>query len=127
MRRASRYISDGMFFAVLDRDDRECVYCGRELFYDDDEEEDNVEIDHKLPISRGGTSDFDNLQATCGHCNERKGDKTHEEYLEYISVYGVFDEYEEDEDEDEEYDEDDDEWDPEDDWDDDDEDEDSLI
>ena len=98
MANASRYISDDMFFAVLDRDDWECVYCGRELFYDDDEEEDNVEIDHKLPISRGGKSDFNNLQATCGYCNARKGAKTHEEYLEYIRVYGIEDEDDDDDD-----------------------------
>ena len=98
MPRASRYISDDMFFAVLDRDGWRCVYCDDCLYYDDDEEEDNVEIDHKLPIKRGGTSDFDNLQATCGHCNARKGAKTHKEYLEYIEEYGVENEDDDDDD-----------------------------
>ena len=123
---ASRYISDDMFFAVLGRYRWKCVYCGSCLYYDDDDEDDNVEIDHKLPISRGGTSDFENLQATCAYCNRRKGSKTHEEYLKYIWEYGVFDEFEEGVND--EYEEDDnDEWDPEDDWDEEDEDEDPLI
>lgn len=87
----SRHIPDDLFFAVLDRDRWRCVYCGRCLYYDDDEEEDNVEIDHKLPWARGGPTEYHNLQATCGYCNARKGAKTHEEYLEYIRLYGVFD------------------------------------
>ena len=87
----SRYIPDDLFFAVLDRDRRTCVYCRRRLYYDDDEDEDNVEIDHKLPWARGGPTEYHNLQATCGYCNARKGAKTHEEYLEYIRLYGVFD------------------------------------
>ena len=95
---ARQRIPDRVFFDVLERDNWECVYRGRELFYDDEEEEDNVEIDHKIPVSRGGSNDPDNLQATCGYCNARKGAKTHEEYLEYIRLYGVFDEDDEDED-----------------------------
>ena len=126
MQGASRHIPNRVFWAVLERDGYRCVYCGVCLCYDDEYEDDNVEIDHKLPISKGGTSDFDNLQATCGHCNARKGAKTHEEYLHYISVYGVFDQYEEEDDDEYEEDEDD-EWDPEDEWDEEEEDEDSLF
>ena len=31
------------------------------------------EIDHKVPLSRWGTSDMDNLQLTHKYCNRRKG------------------------------------------------------
>jgi 5-methylcytosine-specific restriction protein A len=31
--------------------------------------------DHKIPISRGGTHDLDNLQPACGPCNSSKRDR----------------------------------------------------
>ena len=92
MQNSSRYIPNDLFFAVLDRDRWHCVYCGDELFYDDDEEDDNVEIDHKIPFADGGPTVLNNLQATCGHCNARKGRKTDAQYRQYIQQYGVEDE-----------------------------------
>ena len=90
-------IPDKVFFYVLDRDGWRCVYCRKRLYYgDEDWEDDNVEIDHKTPVSRGGSNLPDNLQATCGYCNARKSAKTHEEYLAYIRIYGVFDEDDDD-------------------------------
>lgn len=38
-------------------------------------------IDHKVPVSRGGDSELDNLQALCRFCNGKKGTKTMEEFL----------------------------------------------
>lgn len=39
-----------------------------------------LEIDHKTPISRGGSCELENLQALCSACNRRKGRKTMEEF-----------------------------------------------
>lgn len=50
-----------------------CYYCG-ELCNDD------KTIDHKHPVSRGGTNDIDNLVVACRSCNCSKNDKTEEEY-----------------------------------------------
>ena len=47
-----------------------CTYCGAEAWH----------IDHRLPKSRGGTDDFDNLVPTCAPCNLDKGDRTVEEW-----------------------------------------------
>lgn len=41
------------------------------------------EIDHLLPISRGGTHTMDNLTLACRACNAGKSDKTPEEFAAY--------------------------------------------
>lgn len=38
-------------------------------------------VDHKIPISRGGSCDLDNLQSLCRNCNTKKGKLTMEEFL----------------------------------------------
>lgn len=39
-----------------------------------------MEVDHKLPLSKGGTDHPDNLQLLCSHCNRSKGNKTMAEW-----------------------------------------------
>lgn len=41
------------------------------------------EIDHIIPLIRGGTNWPSNLQALCPHCNASKSSKTMEEWAEY--------------------------------------------
>ena len=48
-----------------------CVACGSV---------DDLHVDHKVPVSRGGTSELENLQALCASCNIKKGRKTMEEW-----------------------------------------------
>lgn len=47
----------------------QCEYCGVQLT------ESNSSIDHKIPLSKGGTSDPSNLVAACNKCNMLKADK----------------------------------------------------
>ena len=37
-------------------------------------------LEHKIPLSRGGTNKIENLNISCKHCNWSKGNKTEEEY-----------------------------------------------
>jgi 5-methylcytosine-specific restriction endonuclease McrA len=48
--------------AVLDRDMGMCRYCGAAA----------TEVDHILPVSRGGGSHMANLQALCRRCHATK-------------------------------------------------------
>jgi 5-methylcytosine-specific restriction endonuclease McrA len=41
-------------------------------------------IDHKVPISRGGTNDRKNLCCSCEEHNFDKKDRTAEEYIELL-------------------------------------------
>jgi hypothetical protein len=55
---------------ILDRDSRVCTYCC----------DDATQVDHIIPISRGGSSDDDNLTAACIVCNTSKGALTPDEW-----------------------------------------------
>ncbi|KAL8515724.1 hypothetical protein ACS0TY_014416 [Phlomoides rotata] len=55
---------------IFHRDNYTCQYCSSN---------ENLTIDHILPISRGGNWTWENLVAACAKCNSRKGQKTLEE------------------------------------------------
>lgn len=55
---------------ILRRDHYRCEYCGHKA----------TEVDHVLPISRGGTNERTNLVAACYECNRGKRAKTVEEW-----------------------------------------------
>jgi 5-methylcytosine-specific restriction endonuclease McrA len=66
---ARRSVSPRMRFAVLRRDTYACQLCGATAA-------DGVvlEIDHQIPISKGGTNDEANLWTLCRDCNQGKSD-----------------------------------------------------
>lgn len=53
---------------VLIRDHYTCVYCRSRHT--------GLTIDHVIPVSRGGRTDFENCVASCKLCNVRKGART---------------------------------------------------
>jgi 5-methylcytosine-specific restriction endonuclease McrA len=54
-----------------------CPYCLREYPLSE------ATRDHKIPRSRGGSSDQRNLVLCCGECNSQKGSLTPQEYAEW--------------------------------------------
>ena len=50
---------------VFRRANGKCRHCGAEQ---------NLEIDHIFPFSRGGGNEIENLQLLCSRCNNRKSD-----------------------------------------------------
>lgn len=59
--------------AVFERDDYTCRYCGARGV--------KLECDHVHPVSRGGSSDMDNLATACRGCNRAKRAKTLQEWI----------------------------------------------
>jgi 5-methylcytosine-specific restriction endonuclease McrA len=53
--------------AVFARDGWTCQYCGSRS---------NLTVDHVIPRSKGGSSEWDNIVASCAPCNRRKGNMT---------------------------------------------------
>jgi len=60
-------------FNVYARDRHCCQYCGCRLSRGD------LNLDHVVPRSRGGTSTWDNVVCSCCRCNRVKGGRTPEE------------------------------------------------
>jgi 5-methylcytosine-specific restriction endonuclease McrA len=48
---------------VWQRDGGRCVQCGADH---------DLQLDHIIPVSKGGATTVDNLQILCGPCNRRK-------------------------------------------------------
>ncbi|UNX53481.1 HNH endonuclease [Georgenia sp. TF02-10] len=57
-----------------------CAYCGHPFA---------TEVDHVVPLSRGGTYDRDNLVAACKRCNAEKLDFTPEEWQTWRAERGA--------------------------------------
>jgi 5-methylcytosine-specific restriction endonuclease McrA len=66
---------------IFERDNYECQFCFKNLI---DKEAERV-IDHKIPLSKGGSNTIANLWLLCDDCDKRKKDDVYD-YLanEYI-------------------------------------------
>lgn len=56
-------------YNVLLRDRLTCQYCPKEVTSS------TVTMDHVIPVSKGGTTCWENIVASCMHCNTAKGSK----------------------------------------------------
>lgn len=70
-----RLRSNGITRSILPMpsDDDVCTYCGEKAEC----------YDHKIPVTRGGSDEPDNLTPCCAFCNREKNNKTVDEYLLY--------------------------------------------
>jgi 5-methylcytosine-specific restriction endonuclease McrA len=63
---------------ILIRDGFKCAYCGSE--------KGKLTIDHIIPKSRGGKTDFENCVSSCKSCNNKKGNKIPSEANMYLKA-----------------------------------------
>ncbi len=76
--------SDDLLNSIYDKTGGYCAYCGKKLAfvnYGIQGARANWEVDHDIPISRGGANEFKNLVAACFICNRSKGDLTGKEFM----------------------------------------------
>lgn len=67
-------VSNKMRFSIYKRDGYKCRNCGISDRYA------YLEVDHIIPIAKGGKSTYDNLQTLCHKCNVEKGDSIYKDY-----------------------------------------------
>ena len=70
---------------VFERDNFTCRNCGEDGTFK------SLEVDHIIPVSKGGTDDLENLQTLCYECNMEKGqdvlmDKQTMEEYKYLNL-----------------------------------------
>lgn len=67
LRKVNRNVSRKMFLRIVRRDNQTCQKCGKIL------REEEIRIDHKIPFSKGGPTEEENLRVLCEECNRKKG------------------------------------------------------
>ncbi len=68
---------------LIERDGDKCYLCNRKVEFSDSTINPLYpNIEHVIPISRGGTHSWDNVKVACRYCNIHKSSMTLEEYLE---------------------------------------------
>lgn len=59
------------WMALMEKNGHKCAYCGAAK---------KLTRDHKIPLSRGGRDDIENIAPACKSCNSSKGARTVEEW-----------------------------------------------
>ncbi len=80
------YTADELVSYLLARWADGCPYCGCRLTPK------GFQVDHILPLARGGSWDITNTQVICTRCNRRKGSLTHMEFIALLSFVRTLDE-----------------------------------
>jgi 5-methylcytosine-specific restriction endonuclease McrA len=75
--RAAGALSASEVKAVIAAANGMCEYCGREA---------SLELDHIVPVSRGGKSEIGNMAAACRKCNRSKSDKLPDEWAMEMAI-----------------------------------------
>ena len=71
-----RDFTSAQWFELLHEFQHHCGYCGREV---------TLELDHRVPFSRGGTHTKANIIPACHQCNTAKGAMTEDEFRALIA------------------------------------------
>lgn len=61
---------------ILEHYDHQCAYCGKKFPKPSKHEKPEWNLDHVIPRSRGGISNWDNIVLSCMPCNSKKDNRT---------------------------------------------------
>ncbi len=75
LRNISRNIPRPTQFRVLKRDNQICRDCGKAV------QDEDIEFDHLIPWSKGGSSEESNIRLLCRECNRKRSNNFEDEYL----------------------------------------------
>ena len=80
---------------ILKRDNYTCQICGKKVIYEGVNfySPDFYNIDHIIPLSKGGKNSDDNLRVTCRKCNCSKGNRQLEDLVKNLIKISNFKEY----------------------------------
>lgn len=85
LRNLSRAISEQTKRKVTRRDDNYCQKCNQHI------RDNEINYDHIIPWSKGGSSNESNIRLLCEKCNKERGNKFEEEYLVANATVGYSD------------------------------------
>jgi len=68
-----RTLNNSLRYDIMKKDNFKCRLCGNSPAIDSSV---TLEIDHKIPLTKGGLNSIDNLQTTCKKCNSGKMNKS---------------------------------------------------
>ena len=66
LRRIGHRVPRSVMLRVVRRDNNQCQTCGKVL------KDDEIEFDHIIPVSKGGSSEEHNVRVACLECNRTK-------------------------------------------------------
>ena len=69
IRRVGRHLPTKLKMRIARRDNYTCQVCGKNL------KDDELEFDHSIPVSLGGSSEEHNIRLICSNCNRQKSNK----------------------------------------------------
>lgn len=75
LRKISRSITRVTQFRVMKRENQICQVCSNAV------KDEDIEFDHIIPWSKGGSSDESNIRLLCVSCNRKRGNNFEGEYL----------------------------------------------
>jgi hypothetical protein len=60
---------------IIERDDSTCYICNTSVNFNE------IELDHLIPVSKGGNSSNENVAVSCMKCNRSRGNRINEKQL----------------------------------------------
>ena len=79
--RDSRMVPGSLRYQVLTRAKHRCRLCGISA------DEKALDVDHIIPVNKGGRTVIENLQALCYTCNSQKSDKDDTDFRNWNNLY----------------------------------------